>query len=361
MKRAIHFLLSLIIMIFAISLIQQDKAFSSSLRDTMIAQAKKEKQLVIGGGNADETRDELVNFRKMYPFIAMKAIVANTASTINRIVAESRAGRMSTDLVSVGTDALEMLTEEKLLQKMEFPHLKDFPAETQPHHGYYVQAFYNPRVQGAYNTDLVPPNEVPRSWEDMVDPKWKDKTMISSTVDELPARLAWLWRGKDGKWDWERSFDFFRKLEKHKPLLASGMRGGINRLAAGETAIFWFPAIGAPARLHFSGAPVGLFAFPKIIGPFRSFGISKGAPNPASAWLYLDYLTSPQGQYDYTELVAATLPANKKAKPGKLARWVMSQGGTLENIVPLSYADLVHSKADAKKSADFFFEIMGIR
>ncbi|MDP2645655.1 MAG: extracellular solute-binding protein [Desulfobacterales bacterium] len=360
MKRRTHFVLSLIVVIFVISMIHVDVNADSSLRDEMVAKAKIEKQLVIGGSNGDEYEKYLVNFRKQYPFITIKPFVSNTADTINRIVAEARVGKATIDLVSVGSDGLKLLYDSNLLQKMEYPHLKDFRAGTQPRHGYFVDAFMITRIQGVYNTDLVPPNEVPRSWEDMVNPKWNGKTMISRSADEFPARLAWLWRDKDGKWDWERSFDFFRKLEKQKPLLAHSFRGGNKRLAAGEVSIFWFSAIGPPSQLHFIGAPVGIIAFPKFPAPFRSFGILKGAHSPASAWLFVDYLTSPQGQFDYTDLVSAHLPLNKKAKVGKMASWIISQNASFENAVPIS-SEVVFNMEVAKKSEDFFLKLLGIK
>ncbi|MDP2647307.1 MAG: extracellular solute-binding protein [Desulfobacterales bacterium] len=349
----------MLLVLFVLMSILPETANANALRDEMIAKAKEEKQLVIGGSGGDDYRDRLVNFRKQYPFITLKPVVADTASTINRIVAESRVGKASIDLVSVGTDGLELLTESGLLQKMEYPHLKDFHPGTQPRHGYFVQAFLITRVQGAYNTDLVPPSEVPKSWEDMTDPKWNGKTMIARSTDEFPAHLAFLW-GQDGKLNWDRSFDFFTKIMNQKPLLANGFRDGTNRLAAGETSIFWFAAIGPPARLRFMGAPVGLIAFPKFPGPFRSFGILKGARNPASAWLFIDFITSPQGQFDYTNLVSAHLPINQKARVGKLAAWVISQNATFENAVPLP-PDIVFNKEIAKKSEDFFLKLIGIK
>jgi len=359
MKRRVLFILSLIVWLLSGVPMGPPDATAASLRDEMIAKAKKEKPLVIGGGASDAFRDHLVNLRKQYPFITVKPFVANTATTVNRVVAEAQVGKTSIDMVVFSSGALELLAAAKLLQKMEYPHLKDFRAGTQPGHGYFVNAFLNPRTQGLYNTDLVPPSEVPRSWEDMLDPKWKGRTLISRSAEEFPALLAFIW-GKDGKLNWERSFDFFRKLEKHKPFIGRGMRGGTSRVAAGEVDIFWFPAFGPGARLYFRGAPVGVIAFPKFPAPSRSAGIIKGARSPASAWLTIDYLTSPQGQFDYSDLVSAVLPLNKKAKAGKLANWVISQGGTADNAVPLP-ADIVFNKEVAKKSENFFFKLLGIK
>ncbi len=338
---------------------QPGSPYASSLRDEMIAKAKKEGQFVIGGSNADNFRDELKGFKKKYPFLTIKALAANTGDTINRVVAEAKAGKLSIDLPAVSSDGEELLAKRNLLQKMEFPHLKNFTAGTQPKHGLYVQAFLNPRVQGVYNTDLVSPNDVPKSWEDMMDPKWTGKTMLSRSSEDLPAQLAFLW-GQGGKLNWERSFAFFTKLAKQNPMIGRGYRGGTKRVAAGEVDIFWLPAVGPAARLAARGAPVGLIAFPKFTGTFRSFAVLKDARHPAASWLFIDYLTSPEGQFEYTEVISAKVNINKKAKTGKLGQWLVGQNATVENTVPLD-AEVVFDDKIQKKSETFFFKLLGIK
>jgi len=331
----------------------------ASLRDEMIAKAKKEGSLLVAGSNADNFRDQLKGFRKRYPFIKLRAFNGNTNDTLNRIFIEARAGKLSFDIPAVSSDGEELLAKRNLLQKMDFPHAKDFTPGTQPKHGLYVQAFLNPRIQGVYNTDLISPNDVPKSWDDMTDPKWTGKTMLSRSGEDLPAQLAFLW-GKGGKMDWERSFAFFTKLAKQNPMIGRGYRGGTNRVAAGEVSIFWLPAVGPAARLAARGAPVALIAFPKFTGTFRSFGILKGAKHPASAWLFIDYLTSPEGQFEYTEVISAKVNINKKAKTGKLGKWLVEQNATVENTVPLD-AEVVFNNKVQKKSETFFFKLLGIK
>ena len=333
--------------------------YAASLRDQMIEKARKEGQFVVAGSNADTFRDELKGFHKRYPFIRIKALPGNTGDTINRIVAEAQASKLSIDLPAVSSDGEELLAKRNLLQKMEFPHLKDFVAGTQPDHGLYIQAFLNPRVQGVYNTDLIKPGEAPKSWKDMVDPKWAGKTMLSRSSEDFPAQLAYLW-AKGGKLNWERSFDFFTKLEKHKPMIGRGYRGGTKRVAAGEVAIFWFAAVGPAARLASRGAPVELIAFPKFTGTFRAFAVLKGARHPAASWLFIDYLTSPEGQFEYTEVISAKVNVTKKAKTGKLGKWLVQQNATVENTVPLD-AELVFNDKIQKKSETFFFKLLGIK
>jgi iron(III) transport system substrate-binding protein len=337
---------------------------ASALRDKMIAKAKKEKALVAAGSNARELRTKLKGFRKLYPFITVKAVKGNTSNTVNRVVTEANAKRLTIDLVAIDDAGAELLAQRGLLRRYEYPHLASFYKGTQPKHGLYVDLFGNPRVQGVYNKNMVKPADVPKTWDDIVSKKWKGKTLISRSSEEFPARLAYVWR-KNGKLDWDRAFKFFGTLIKNqKPAIARGYSGGNQRVAAGEVAIFWFPAIGNAVRLAVNKkAPVGLIAFPKFPITYRSYGVLKDAPHTASAWLMIDYLASPDGQFDYTSTVSAKSTLNKKAKPGKLAKWMYDNGATNENgdLSDPTETSKVYTEKVLKKSEDFYFKQLGIR
>ncbi len=276
--------------------------------------------------------ENLKGFQKKYPFIAVKGLALNTAKTVNRVMTEVKAGRVTVDVFDTSDDGAYTLAQQGALQKplAPYPHLSDCEPRLQPSSGLFVATFVNPRAQGTYNTDLVPPEEVPRSWEEMASPKWKGKVLLSSSLEDIPARLAYLWR-KDGELNWERSFDFFRKLRAQEPLITKGFRRGSEQLSMGEKSIFWMAPPGFAVLLAFEGAPIGIIAFPKFLGGFRTLGITKRAPNPNAAWLSIDYITSPEGQFEYTGTISIHLPLNPNAKPGKFTQWAMEYGCRLEN------------------------------
>ncbi len=336
---------------------------AASLREQMIAQAKKEGTVVLSGSSADNLRDQLKGFRKMYPFLKFKAVPSNTRDTITRVLLEDRAGKSSIDVANVGDDGGETLAGRRISQRFTFPHLRDFFPNSQPSHGRYVAYMSFPRYQGMYNTQLVPREKVPKTWEDMLGSQWKGKTLLSRSSEEIPANLAWLWR-EGGKMNWKRAFDFFEELVKNQqPSVARGYRGGANRVASGEMEAFWFVAPGPPTRLALRGAPVGIIAFPKFHGGYRTLSIPRRAPHPAAAWLLVDYMTSPEGQFEYSEYVSAHFPLNKKAKIGKQTRWLNGQGASGENadIPAPDKISQIFTEEVLKKSEKFFFKILGLR
>jgi ABC-type Fe3+ transport system substrate-binding protein len=146
-------------------------------------------------------------------------------------------------------------------------------------------------------------------------------------------------------------------------MIARGYTGGTQRVAAGEVGIFWFASITTAVHLALKGAPIDLIAFPKFPISYSAFGILKDAAHPAASWLLIDYLTSPEGQFEYTDAISPKVTLNRKATPGKLAKWMVEHGAGIENGDPTdpSMAPKLYNEKVLKKSEDFFFKLLGIK
>ena len=91
--------------------------------------------------------------------------------------------------------------------------------------------------------------------------------------------------------------------------------------------------------------------------------IYKEAPHPASAWLLVDYLTSPEGQFEYTDVVNAELPLHPKAKPGRLAQWMIGQGLTPEilDMIPPEELRTTWDPKLIRKATDMYQRTLGYK
>lgn len=140
-----------------------------------------------------------------------------------------------------------------------------------------------------YNSKLVAAKDVPKKWEDLLDPKWKGKLGVINSTHHW-GRLA------AGPWGEEKTIEFIKKLSALKPLLA---RAGemAQRLVLGEVLV---SATMQDSQLHESqesGAPLA-FAdqVQPVISPEYHVGVLKNAPHPNVGHLFVIFMASPEVQ-----------------------------------------------------------------
>jgi iron(III) transport system substrate-binding protein len=144
----------------------------------VIEEAKKEGALVwYLSASIEDARAIFLAFNKKYPFIKTEYFRAGSARLFNRIVNEARAGKVLFDLVAVRGLETQQLVKAGLLQPYVSPESAAYPAGFKDARGYWVDYFDAYNVIG-YNTQLVPRDRAPKSWEDLLDPRWKDQIAL---------------------------------------------------------------------------------------------------------------------------------------------------------------------------------------
>ena len=114
---------------------------------------------------------------------------------MQRALTETRSNRFEFDIVETNGPELEALVREKVLQPVKSPSHADLIPQAIFPHSSWVGSRLN-IFAGAYNTNLVKKEEIPKRWEDFKDPKWKgrlgieaeDADWFASVVQELAAR-----------------------------------------------------------------------------------------------------------------------------------------------------------------------------
>src|SRR2546428_787190 len=111
--------------------------------------------------------------------VKLKFWRAGSEKVVQRIVTEARAGRFDFDVVETNGPELESLHREKLLQKAGSPHFPDLlPEAVRPHREWIGTRLK--LIVHAYNTNLVKKDELPESYEDFLDPRWKGRLGIEA-------------------------------------------------------------------------------------------------------------------------------------------------------------------------------------
>jgi iron(III) transport system substrate-binding protein len=151
-------------------------------------------------------------------------------------------------------------------------------------------SFANQIVLPAYNTKTMPAKDVPKKWDDLLDPKWKGGKLGVSTATHHFARLA------VGAWGEEKANKFVKAITEQKPVLGR-LSELYNRLLLGEITIAVTLTDSNVNEAKKTGAPV-VFAegIQPVISPAYQAGVLKGAPHPSTGRLFSIFLTSNEAQ-----------------------------------------------------------------
>jgi len=151
-------------------------------------------------------------------------------------------------------------------------------------------SFANQIVLPAYNKKTVPAKDVPKKWEDLLDPKWKGNKLGISTATHHLARLA------VGAWGEEKTTKFVKALVKQE-LNLGRLSELYTRLLLGEIAVAVTLTDSNITEAKEKGAPV-VFAegIEPVISPAYHAGVLKGAPHPNMGHLFAVFLTSDEAQ-----------------------------------------------------------------
>jgi len=118
-------------------------------------------------------------FEKEYPFLQVEFFRGNAERLVQKMFAEYQAKRYDVDIID-GTVSPTMVHRANLLQRFYSPVLADYPAELKDPQGYWGSTNLYFFATG-YNTRMVKPNEVPKTYEDLLNPRWKGQMMWSTS------------------------------------------------------------------------------------------------------------------------------------------------------------------------------------
>jgi iron(III) transport system substrate-binding protein len=164
----------------------------------------------------------------------------------------------------------------------------------------------------AYNTKLVKPEEVPKSYADLLDPKWAGKMVkahpaYSGTIMNSTFQMA-----RDIGWD------YFEKLAKQRVMQVQSATDPPKKLALGERAVMFDGAGYLVIQAKERGDPVEI-VYPAEGTPIATSpsAVFKAAPNPNCARLFQNWMHSREGQQIVVDFARQYSPHKQTVeKPG---------------------------------------------
>ena len=215
----------------------------------LIDGAKKEGTVsVYGSSVADDMRPIIEGFKKKYG-IDFEYWRASSENLVQRTVQETRAGRCTVDAFASVAVELEALHREKLLQAVKSPLLANLIPQALRPHGEWVASRLN-LFSAAYNTNLVKKDELPKSFEDLKDPRWRGRLAVEADDSDWFATIV----TKMGR---DKGVQLFKDIVKTNGFsIRKGHTLLANLVAAGEVPLALDTYSYKPEQQKRSGAPV---------------------------------------------------------------------------------------------------------
>ena len=231
-------------------------------------------------------------FEKEYPFVQLEFFRANSDRLGQKILTEYQAKRYDVDVIS-GSGATTVARQAGYLQKFLSPHTAEYPAELKDPQGFWgVSNVYFMTL--GYNSRMVKPNDVPKTYEDLLNPRWKNQMMWSTNRTSgapLFVGNALLTMGdKTGK-------SYLQKLKAQSIANnAAANRQILDLVIAGEYPLGLLIFNHHAHISKIAGAPAEWQALEPVPATISTVGLAKHAPHPHAAMLFLDFLLSRAGQ-----------------------------------------------------------------
>jgi iron(III) transport system substrate-binding protein len=293
---------------------------------------------------ATEAASRLVaELKKAFPNLKIEFVRAGSVETVNRFVAERQAGRIFPDLLH-GADpgGFDYFAQRGWIDKrlVELPLADQFlPGFVDKQSGWVAM-----RATGIalmYNTMLVKKDELPRTWKDLLDRKWKGRIAISD-----PTRAGSSFSHLYAMWTLYGT-DYLQKLAQNDVFIAGDGTATRNAVAHGERDLapvseydaFSFKDQGQPVD-------VAWLEDGTIMAP-APLALVKGSANADNGLALATYLLSQEGQQLMANLINSwSARKDVKAPPGK------------PELTDIKLAHVDWKKAAAEKSSllDLYFK-----
>lgn len=259
-------------------------------QDGRVAKARAEKRVVVYNTTTVPDMQRIIEgFRKTYPFLEVDSFRTTGERLIQKILTEIRAGRYLADVYIISGLQMWLLKDGGHLLAYPSPEREGVRKAFKDSAGLWTGIYFNLEVVG-YNTRLTVPQELPKKWDDLLEPKWKGR--IALEIEDIPWFVSILQIMGE-----EKGLDFARRLAKQEPQIRRGHTLITQLVAAGEIPLALTVRVGIAETLKTKGAPLDWTAVEPIApNPPVSVAMAKNGPHPNAGALFIDFVLSREGQ-----------------------------------------------------------------
>ena len=254
----------------------------------VIEGAKKEGALVwYTALNLNDSEMLTNRFEQLYPFIKTETLRLSSFSLLSKIQTEARAGGFKADVIEIAGVLGHILKKDGLFAKYISPESRFYPDSVKDPDGTWTSFFMNTHVL-VYNTKLVKKDEVPKTYEEIINSKWKDKITMSEDFDIFGMMLKVMGRAK--------GLDFMRRLAAQGVVLKNSYSLAIQGIASNEVPLGVNLYGTRTEEFKKKGAPVDWIPLEFTLASLEPLAVGAKALHPNSARLFVDFLLSKEAQ-----------------------------------------------------------------
>ncbi|MFA5563677.1 MAG: extracellular solute-binding protein, partial [Candidatus Caldatribacteriota bacterium] len=211
----------------------------------------------------------------------------STDKFLATVITEFEAGKLQADVIQAPITVLDLLNERGVLSDYISPVAEDYQEWTRKDG---IQLFGIEYVGLIYNKEMVDPEEVPKRYEDLTDPIWKDRIVMANPSIH-PTTISWLVGLKENVFETEEAWrDFLEGLAANNPMFVASFGPTPAPIESGEKHIGIsmpkYIITKAPAPLDWARLEQPLLGTP------RAIAVTSSAPNPDEAKAFVDYWLS---------------------------------------------------------------------
>ena len=260
-----------------------------------IEAGKKEGKVVVYGSVVPQAMEGLHQaFKKKYG-IDVEYWRGSSTQVSERALTEWRAGRPGFDVAEGNRGVQLIMKAEGLFSKYVPLASEKFPAHFKEKDGLITPWRVLP-ISILYNTEMVKPNDIPKTLDELLSPKWTGKISIPDpTRHTTTAQFLWNLRRPEFKGD--KWLDYVKALAKQNPILVESLAPVTTTIIKGEAQV----GVTYIKYIKQYKGPVTYVPMDKYLTDPNYLSLSAKAAHANAAKLYIDFACTPEGQKEIAE------------------------------------------------------------
>jgi iron(III) transport system substrate-binding protein len=297
------------LLLASLFLLSSGTAVTAQTHEQLVAGAKKEGKLVVyASATAPQLQMYFATFNKRYPFIKTEYFRTGKQKLVSKILFEEQAKQRIADVVHTSVIETHILKRRGALSKYVPLESATLPSQYKDPEGFWTSAYASGTLLG-YNSRQVKRADIPKTYDELLNPRWKNAIAIDTNKIEWFAMLLKL-KGRP----------FMEKLAALNPTIRDGNTLVLQLLAAGEFPVSAGVYEYSIEDLKTKGAPVDWFGLEPVITYTVAASLPSQPNNPNSAKLFIEWLISKEGQEVINQYGRVPIRDDVESKYGKILK-----------------------------------------